>query len=192
MVATLTLTIAFLSISQDKPKSGMRKRSAAAQQRRKERGIARGILLESEKEKELKEAVAASQRQVAVERAAAARAEQQRQWAVKAAAADHMTLLYTERELKETEDVALFALGAYQRADKQRTELYYQAKTSNALAAKTLIESLGAGNETVKALAKQRKVQVVEQAKAIRLTVKPHLTAAVQGHTPLPHLPKGL
>jgi hypothetical protein len=32
-------------------------------------------------------------------------------------------------------------------------------------------------------LAKQRKVQVVEQAKALRLTVKPYL-AAIQGHAP--------
>ena len=96
--------------------------------------------------------------------------------------------LRMERELKETEDVALFALEAYQRADKQRTELYYQAKTSNTLAAKTLMESLhGGGSETCKALAKQRKVQVAAQAKELRLTAKPHLAAAakaVQGHKP--------
>ena len=87
------------------------------------------------------------------------------------------------RELKETEDAALYTLESYERADKQRTELYYQAKSSNSLAAKTLMESLsGAGGEACKALAKQLKVQVVEQAKALRLTVKPHLTAAIQDH----------
>ena len=169
----------------------MRKRSLAAQQRRKERGIARGILLESEKEKELKEALISAQREVAVERAAAQRSEQQRQWAVKAGAADFITRVHMEHELNEMEKKTLFALEAYKRADKQRTELYYQAKSSNALAAKTLMESCGAGNETCKALLKQRKAQVVEQAKALRLTVKPHLTAAVQGHAPLPHLPNG-
>ena len=53
------------------------------------------------------------------------------------------------------------------------------------------MESLGgAGGERCKALAKQRKVQVVEQAKSLRLTVKPHLTAAIQGH--LPFLRKSL
>ena len=83
----------------------------------------------------------------------------------------------------------LWIHAEYERADKQRTELYYQAKNSNALAANTLMESLGgAGVETCKALAKQRKVQVVEQAKSLRLTVKPHLTAAIQGHLPI--LPK--
>jgi hypothetical protein len=94
-----------------------------------------------------------------------------------------MANMRMERELKETEDVALCALVAYEHADKQRAELYYQAKSSNALAAKTLMESLGgAGEERCKALAKQRKVHVVEQAKSLRLTVKPHLTAAIQGH----------
>ena len=33
---------------------------------------------------------------------------------------------------------------------------------------------------------KAERKQLVEQAKALRLTVKPHLTAAVQGHAPLP------
>ena len=102
-----------------------------------------------------------------------------------AAVADQFALARKECELEKTEDVALFALEAYERADKQRTELYYQAKSSNALAAKTLMESLDdAGGERCKALAKQRKFQVVAQAKELRLTVKPHLTAAVQGHKP--------
>ena len=107
---------------------------------------------------------------------------------MEAGTADFMAKMHMERELKETEDVALCALEAYEKADKQRTELYYQAKSSNALAAKSLMESLsGSGGEACKALAKQRKVQVVEQAKALRLSVKPHLTAAIQGHAPLPH-----
>ena len=42
-----------------------------------------------------------------------------------------MANMRMERELKETEDVALYALKAYEQADKQRTELYYQAKNSN-------------------------------------------------------------
>ena len=93
-----------------------------------------------------------------------------------------------ENELKETEDLALDAIESYERADKQRTELYYQAKRANSLAAKTLMESLDSrGSEPCKALSKKRKVQVVEQAKALRLTVKPHLVAAakaIQGHKP--------
>ena len=104
---------------------------------------------------------------------------------MEAGTADFVAKVRMERELKETEGVALYALKAYELADKQRTELYYQAKSSNSLAAKTLMESLsGAGGEACKALAKQLKVQVVEQAKALRLTVKPHLTAAIQGHAP--------
>mmetsp|Transcript_24182 Transcript_24182/g.48383 ORF Transcript_24182/g.48383 Transcript_24182/m.48383 type:complete len:86 (+) Transcript_24182:412-669(+) len=79
-------------------------------------------------------------------------------------------------------------MSKYERADKQRTELYYQAKSSNALAAKTLIDSVsGAYGQACKALIKQRKVQVVAQAKELRLTVKQHLAAAakaVQGHKP--------
>ena len=105
---------------------------------------------------------------------------------MEAGTADYVAKVRMERELKETEDVALYALKAYEQADKQRTELYYQAKSSNSLAAKTVMESLDACSEPCKALAKQRKVQVVEQAKALRLTVKPHLTAAIQGHAPLP------
>ena len=97
---------------------------------------------------------------------------------------DFIACVHMESELKETEDLALSTLEAYERADKQRTELYYQAKSSNSLAAKTLMESLdGAGGERSKALSKQREVQVVAQAKELRLTVKPHL-AAVQGHKP--------
>ena len=72
---------------------------------------------------------------------------------------DFIARMHMESKLNETEDLALFALEAYERADKQRTELYYQAKSSNSLAAKTLMESLnGGGGETCKALAKQRKV----------------------------------
>ena len=171
--------------------NGKRKRSAASREKRKLRGIElqatwnqaakqRG----SEQVNDLKKALETSQHEAAVQHAAAQRAEQQRQWAVKAGTAE---LVRMERELQETEGAALCALEAYERADKQRTELYYQAKSSNALAAKTLMDSLsGAGGETCKALAKQRKVQVVEQAKALRIAVKPHLTAAVQGHAPLP------
>ena len=107
--------------------------------------------------KELEEKLVAAQREAAVARAAAQRSEQQRKWAVDAAVADQFALAGKECELEETEDVALFALEAYERADKQRTELYYQAKSSNALAAKTLMESLdGADGERCKALAKLR------------------------------------
>ena len=91
---------------------------------------------------------------------------------------DFIACVHMESELKETEDLALSTLEAYERADKQRTELYYQAKSSNSLAAKTLMESLdGAGGERSKALSKQREVQVVAQAKELCLTVKPHLAA---------------
>jgi hypothetical protein len=131
------------------------------------------------------EQLKAAQHQAAAACAAAQRSEQQRKWAVEAGTADFMAMMRMENELKETEDLALHAIESYERADGQRTELYYQAKSSNSLAAKTLMESLsGTGGETCKALAKQRKVQVVEQAKALRLTVKPHLTAAIQGHAP--------
>lgn len=163
----------------------IRKRSHASQKRRMERAKQLGILPQSAKEKELKEALAASQREVAVERAAAQRSEQQRQWAVEAGASEIIARVHMEQELKETEDLALHALDQYERADKQRTELYYQAESSNALAAKVLMESVsGLASETCKVMAKQRKIQVVEQAKSLRLTVKPHLTAAIQGHTP--------
>jgi len=138
-----------------------------------------------EEVKKLKEALAASQREAAVERAAAQRSEQQRQWAVEAGTDEIIARMHMESERNKTEDLALFALEAYERADKQRTELYYQAKSSNSLAAKTLMESLnGGGSETCKALTNQRKVQVVAQAKELRLTVKPHLTAAIHGHAP--------
>ena len=134
------------------------------------------------------EQLKAAQHQAAAACAAAQRSEQQRKWAVEAGTADFMAMMRMENELKETEDLALHAIESYERADKQRTELYYQAKSSNSLAAKTLMESLSCtGGETCKALAKQRKVQVVEQPKSLRLTVKPHLTAAIQGHAPISH-----
>jgi hypothetical protein len=161
-----------------------RKRSRAKRDKHRARGLELGYV-EAATNKEQKAQLEAAQREAAAAHAAAQRSEQQRKWAVEAGTADLMAKMRMERELKETEDVALFALEAYERADKQRTELYYQAKSSNALAAKTLMESLGgAGGERCKALAKQRKVQVVEQAKSLRLTVKPHLTAAIQGHLP--------
>ena len=96
-----------------------------------------------------------------------------------------MAMVRMEGHLKETEDLALNALEKYELAAKQRAELYYQAKSSNALAARALMVSLGAGSEPCKAKAKMRKVQVVKQAKALRLIVKPHLTAAIQSHQPL-------
>jgi hypothetical protein len=162
----------------------IRKRSRAGREKHKSRGLDLGYT-KAAPNKELEEKLGAAQREAAVARAAAQRSEQQRKWAVEAAVADQFALARKECELEKTEDVALFALEAYERADKQRTELYYQAKSSNALAAKTLMESLDdAGGERCKALAKQRKVQVVAQAKELRLTVKPHLTAAVQGHKP--------
>ena len=66
----------------------------------------------------------AAQREAAAAHAAAQRSEQQRKWAVEAGTADFMAKMRMERELKETEDVALCALEAYGQADKQRTELY--------------------------------------------------------------------
>jgi len=172
--------------------TGKRKRSVAGRDKRWARPQAQRAMecamARDEEVKKLKEALAASQREAAVERAAAQRSEQKRQWAVEAGSDDFIARMHMESKLNETEDLALFALEAYERADKQRTELYYQAKSSNSLAAKTLMESLnGGGGETCKALAKQRKVQVVAQAKELRLTVKPHLAAAakaVQGHKP--------
>ena len=162
------------------------KRSRKGRDKHRSRGLDLGYV-KAAPTKELEEQLGAAQCEVALARAAAQHSEQQRKWAVQASSADFISRIHTERELKETEDLALYALEAYERADKQRTELYYQAKSSNALAAKTLMESLsGSGSEACKALAKQRKVQVVEQAKELRLCVKPHLTAAVQGHAPLP------
>ena len=160
----------------------IKKRSRDGRDKRRARGLAMGYV-----DTKVNEELKAAEREAAAARAAAQFSEQRRQWAVEAGAANFMAKIYMKRELEETEDVALSAIKAYKQADKQRTELYYQAKSSNALAAKTLMESLGgAGGETCKVWAKQRKIQVVEQAKALRFTVKPHLTAAVQGHAPLP------
>mmetsp|Transcript_81336 Transcript_81336/g.161750 ORF Transcript_81336/g.161750 Transcript_81336/m.161750 type:complete len:177 (-) Transcript_81336:104-634(-) len=162
----------------------IRKRSRAQRDKHRARGLALGYV-EAATNKEQTAQLEAAQREAAAAHTAAQRSEQQRKWAVEAGTADFVAKVRMERELKETEGVALYALKAYELADKQRTELYYQAKSSNALAGKTLMESLGgAGGERCKALAKQRKVQVVEQAKSLRLTVKPHLTAAIQGHLP--------
>jgi hypothetical protein len=178
--ATTTTTMGSMESSTKKH----RKRSRAKRDKHRARGLDLGYV-EAATNKEQKAQLEAAQREAAAAHAAAQRSEQQRKWAVEAGTADLMAKMRMERDLKETEDVALCALEAYERADKQRTELYYQAKSSNALAAKTLMESLGgAGGERCKALAKQRKVQVVEQAKSLRLTVKPHLTAAIQGHLP--------
>ena len=163
------------------------KRSRKGRDKHRSRGLDLGYI-KAAPNKELEEQLGAAQREAALARAAAQRSEQQQKWAVEARGDNFISRIYMERELKETEDLALYALEEpYERADKQRTELYYQAKSSNALAAKILMESLsGFGGEACKALAKERKVQVVEQAKALRLSVKPHLTAAVQGHAPLP------
>ena len=108
---------------------------------------------------------------------------------MKAGTADFIAMV--RRELKETEDAALYTLESYERADKQRTELYYQAKSSNSLAAKTLMESLsGAGGEACKALAKHSAKSKwwsrLRRSASPNLTVKPHLTTAIQGHAPLP------
>ena len=158
----------------------IKKRSRDGRDKRRARGLAMGYV-----DTKVNEELKAAEREAAAARAAAQFSEQRRQWAVEAGAANFMAKIYMKRELEETEDVALSAIKAYKQADKQRTELYYQAKSSNALAANTLMESLGgAGGGRCKALAKQRKVQVVEQAKSLRLTVKPHLTSAIQGHAP--------
>jgi len=181
---TTTATTTTTKGSMESSTKKHRKRSRAKRDKHRARGLELGYV-EAATNKEQKAQLEAAQREAAAAHAAAQRSEQQRKWAVEAGTADLMAKMRMERELKETEDVALFALEAYERADKQRTELYYQAKSSNALAAKTFMESLGgAGGERCKALAKQRKIQVVEQAKSLRLTVKPHLTAAIQGHLP--------
>ena len=136
---------------------------------------------------QLKAALEASQRKAADNRAAALRSEQQRHWAVEASAEDFMACVHMQSDLQEAEGLALDYMSKYECADKQRTELYmyYQAKSSVQLAAKTLMDSVsGADGAACKALVKQRKVQVVAQAKELRLTVKPHLTAAIQGHAP--------
>lgn len=189
-ITATTATTAIIPITaQDAGKDScgkkLKKRSRAGRDKHRARGVALSYV-QAKANEEQEEQLKAVQREAAAARAAAQRSEQQRQWAVKAGTADFMAMVHMERELKETEDAALYALEAYEQADKQRTELYYQAKSSNSLAAKTVMESLDACSEPCKALAKQRKVQVVEQAKALRLTVKPHLTAAIQGHAPLP------
>ena len=77
-------------------KSGTKKidkRSPAAQKRCMECAKQLGILAQSSREKEIKEALTASQREVAVECAAAQRSEQQRQWAVEAGTSDCIGLL---------------------------------------------------------------------------------------------------
>ena len=190
-ITATTATTAIIPITaQDAGKDScgkkLKKRSRAGRDKHRARGVALSYV-QAKANEEQEEQLKAVQREAAAARAAAQRSEQQRQWAVKAGTADFMAMVHMERELKETEDAALYALEAYEQADKQRTELYYQAKSSNSLAAKTVMESLDSCSEPCKALAKQRKVQVVEQAKALRLTVKPHLTAAIQGHAPLPH-----
>ena len=192
---SITATIASTAIvpitAQDAGKDGcgkkLKKRSRAGRDKHRSRGVDLGYVKAALNKELQDQLIKAAQHQAAAACAAAQRSEQQRKWAVEAGTAAFMAMVRMENELKETEDLALHAIESYERADKQRTELYYQAKSSNSLAAKTLMESLsGTGGETCKALAKQRKVQVVEQAKALRLTVKPHLTAAIQGHAPLP------
>ena len=167
--------------------SGKRKRSVAGQEKRNLRK-ARYVPPHSNEVQQLKAALQASQREAADQRAAAQRSEQQRRWAVEASTENCMACVHMQSDLKEAEDLALDYMSKYERADQQRTELYYQAKSSNALAAKTLMDSLSGGDgEGCKALVKQRKVRVVAQAKELRLTVKPHLAAAakaVQGHKP--------
>jgi hypothetical protein len=76
------------------------------------------------------EQLKAAQHQAAAACAAAQRSEQQRKWAVEAGTADFMAMMRMENELKETEDLALHAIESYERADGQRTELYYQAKSA--------------------------------------------------------------
>jgi hypothetical protein len=164
--------------------SGKRKRSAAGREKRK----ARYVPPRSNDVQQLKAALEASQRKAADNRAAALRSEQQRHWAVEASAEDFMACVHMQSDLQEAEGLALDYMSKYECADKQRTELYYQAKSSVQLAAKTLMDSVsGADGAACKALVKQRKVQVVAQAKELRLTAKPHLAAAakaVQGHKP--------
>jgi hypothetical protein len=162
------------------------KRSKAGRDKHRARGMSLGYV-KAAADKQQEEQLKAARHEAAAAHAAAQYSEQQRKWAVEAGTADYMATMRMENELKETEDLALHAIESYERADKQRTELYYQAKSANSLAAKTLMESLDSGREPCKALAKKRKVQVVEQAKALRLTVKPHLVAAakaIQGHKP--------
>ena len=181
---TITTTTAKTAVTVQGGTGKRNKRSAAKQEKRK----ARYIPPHSNEVQQLKAALEASQCEAAAQRAAAQRSEQQRHWAVEASTEHFMACVHMQSDLKEAEDLALDYMSKYERADQQRTELYYQAKSSNALAAKTLMDSLrGADSEACKAFVKQRKVQVVAQAKELRLTVKPHLAAAakaVQGHKP--------
>jgi len=179
-----------------------RVRSAAGIAKHKQRGVSRGFVLDvadkcegehrSNMVEELTAALtasqhnlAASQREVAVQRAAAQRSEQQRHWAVEAGAEDFVARVHMASDLKETEDQALLYMSKYQQADEQRIELYYRAKSSLTLAGTLMAcsESDAAG----KAKYERAKVAVVEQGKALQLAAKPHLAAAakaVQGHKP--------
>ena len=97
------------------------KRSRKGRDKHRSRGLDLGYV-KAAPNKELEEQLGAAQREAALSRAAAQHSEQQRKWAVEASSADFISRIHTERELKETEDIALYALEAYERADKQRTD----------------------------------------------------------------------
>ena len=123
-----------------------RKRSRAKRDNHQTRGVAMGYVGNEKRDEELKAAL----NETAVARAAAKHSEEQRECMSNSRAECVMAMVRMEGHLKETEDLALNALEKYELAAKQRAELYYQAKSSNALAARALMESLGAGSEPCK------------------------------------------
>ena len=95
-----------------------------------------------------------------------------------------------QRDCKAAESVAVRACDGLMRAIDQRDPLYYQALHSNSLAAHTLeacnAMRLAPGS---KALLKQRKAAVADQATSLRLAVKPHIAASLgRCYIPRPNL----
>ena len=110
--ATTTTTATTIMESGTKKK----KRSRAGRDKHRARGVALGYV-QAKANEEQEEQLKAAQREAAAAQAAAQRSEQQRQWAVKAGTADFMAMVRMERELKETEDAALYTLESYEQAD---------------------------------------------------------------------------
>jgi len=172
-------------------RTGKRKRSLTKQEERRQRAQLLGVVRTPPAvERRLTEALEAAGRETSAARAAAARSEEARRRAVEAGADDLHRLWQARQELMATETVAITALNGLERAMEQRTEMYYQAKHSNSLAAMTIEQALSGGQSQDNSRMEQRKVEVVEQAASLRRATLKHVAAA-QGHRPIP-LPQEL
>ena len=158
--------------------------------KRLSRGFDRGYLSPGPYVHALRGELAAAKAAAAASDAAAARAKDKRRWATEASSDAFVRQMEAQRDCKAAESVALRACDGLVRAIDQRDQLYYQALHSNSLAAHTLeacaAMRLAPGS---KAVLKQRKAAVAEQAASLRLAVKPHVAASLGcSHIPRPNL----